>query len=237
MVNLIEKRHLASLLVVVLIGFLIAPGLAQAHRDDYIDETLVFQTLEHGEVELEYGVDYGDRPDPDDKFVRHTIAAEYGLTDQFMVNGKLLLESEFESALVEFRYRFYGEGEKLVDIAISGEFHLETVENSSDDYEFEPRLILSKDLKKFNFTINLPLNIPLKTAPVSFIPAGGLRYGFEENIKIGAEIKYNTHKKEGSLIPQIWFELPEETLLKLGYSQAFDKNTESFLRVFIEKEF
>jgi hypothetical protein len=231
------RRKLELMLNAVVLILLVAVVPAQAHRDDYIDETLVYQTLEQGETELEFGFDYGDRPEPDDKFTRYIFAAEYGLTERFMINGKFLLESEFDSALVEFRYRFFEEGGKPIDVAFSTEVEVENVENASDEYAVQPRLILSKDLDKLNFTVNLPLKIPFKSAPSEFIPAVGWRYDAGEVFKLGAEVKYNTLKEQGEVIPQVWFELPEEMLLKLGYSQGFDKNSESYMRVFLEKEF
>ncbi|MBT6716446.1 MAG: hypothetical protein HOB18_02240 [Nitrospina sp.] len=223
--------------VSIVFSFLILTCSAQAHRDDFIDETLVYETLEQGEIELEYGFDYGDRPEPSDKFTRHIFAIEYGLSERFMINGKLLVESGFDSALAEFRYRLFEEGEKPIDISFSTEFEVESVENDSDEYEVEPRLILSKDFEKLNFTLNLPLKIHFKSAPSEFIPAFALRYSWEEAFSIGTEVKYNTFKNEGSIIPQVWFSLPEHMLLKLGYSQGFDQNSESFMRFFLEKEF
>ena len=230
-------KHQLCLLICATVLCLILTQSVQAHRDDFIDETLVYRTLDQGEIELEYGLDYGDRPDPDDKFIRHIFAAEYGLTDRFMVNGKVLLESEFDLALVEFRYRFFEEGERLIDVAFSAEVEVENVENDSDEYHAQPRLIFSKDLEKLNFTVNLPLKIPFKSSPSEFIPAIGWRYDAAGVFKFGAEVKYNTFNKKGSVIPQVWFELPEEMLLKLGYSQGFDQNPESYMRTFLEKEF
>jgi hypothetical protein len=63
---------------------------ALAHREDYIDETLVFQTLEEHAVEPEYWFDYGTRPEAD--FTRHNVALEYGITDHLMIDGRATVD-------------------------------------------------------------------------------------------------------------------------------------------------
>jgi hypothetical protein len=55
---------------------LLGIGSAHAHREDYIDETLVFQTVEKGAIEPEYWFDYGHRGDTDTYFQRHNLAFE-----------------------------------------------------------------------------------------------------------------------------------------------------------------
>src|SRR5438105_2140381 len=57
---------------------------ARAHREDFIDETLVYQTLERGEFEPEYWFDYGHRSDVSRDFMRHNLAAEFGITEHWM---------------------------------------------------------------------------------------------------------------------------------------------------------
>jgi hypothetical protein len=55
---------------------------AFAHREDYIDETLVFATLDRGEVASQYWFDAGS--EDSDGFTRHHIALEYSITDHWM---------------------------------------------------------------------------------------------------------------------------------------------------------
>ena len=63
-----------------------------AHREDYIDETLVFATLDRGEVESQYWFDAGS--EDSDGFTRHHIALEYGITDHWMIDGRVSLLDE-----------------------------------------------------------------------------------------------------------------------------------------------
>jgi len=55
-------RHARSARLFVVTLSLLSARMALAHREDYIDETLVFQTLEEHVVEPEYWFDYGTRP-------------------------------------------------------------------------------------------------------------------------------------------------------------------------------
>jgi hypothetical protein len=72
--------------------FLLVTRPVQAHREDYIDETLVFQTVEQGAIEPEYWFDYGYRGDSDQYFERHNIALEYGLTQHLMMDSRITFD-------------------------------------------------------------------------------------------------------------------------------------------------
>lgn len=227
---------------------LITASIAFAHREDYIDETLVYLTLEKSEIEPEYWFDFGTRSLDNSKgkvdFIRHNFAIEYGITDHLMVDSRVTVGDEehesavFDSARFETRYRFFEEGEKPIDIAVSGEINTERDEENSLETGIEPRLILSKDfLKKLNLTLNLPLEIKILSAHREFIPSFGWRYNATSLLSFGSELKYNKHTREGAIIPQIWFALPHEITVKLGYSFGFDDNKEDFGRVAVEVGF
>ena len=218
-----------------------------AHREDYIDETLVYETLEKGEVEPEYWLDFGYESDTDsDKnigFLRHNFALEYGLTQHWMIDGRGTIRNmkdkkiTFESGRFETRYRFFDEGTEPIDVAISLEANTEQDEHGRQQPAIEPRLILSRDFKKLNLTLNLPEEVFLKTGELAFIPAWGFRYNTTHILRFGCEMRYNTHSHEDSVIPQIWFDLPYEITIKWGYSFGFNRNKESFGRVALEKGF
>src|SRR5215472_9784610 len=70
-------------LLVIGLSVLLA-RMTLAHREDYIDETLVFQTVQQHAVEPEYWFDYGTRPGTD--FTRHHVALEYGITSHLMLD-------------------------------------------------------------------------------------------------------------------------------------------------------
>ena len=218
------------------------PRNSFAHREDYIDETLVFLTLERKSFEPEYWFDAGRETDAQRDFYRHSVAVEYGITEHWMLDGRSSFKhetaqaNEFESARLESRYRFGDEGDRPVDVAVSGEFNVTHFAFANDEYGFEPRLILSKDIEQMNLTVNLPVEIPLDHGALSMVPAFGMRYDVSEAFRFGSEVKYDVEQKAGSVMPQIWLGFSESLTLKAGYSQNFAHNKERFLRVALEVE-
>ena len=125
----------------------------KAHREDYIDETLVFQTVEKGAIEPEYWFDYGHRGGGDVYFQRHNLALEYSLTDRLMFDARATADhpenrnANFDSGRFEARYRFGEEGDWPIDVALSGETNMRRLETDHYQYGIEPRLILSNSGK------------------------------------------------------------------------------------------
>jgi hypothetical protein len=224
------------------LAMLQAPN-ARAHKEDFIDETLVYLTSGKGEFEPEYWFDVGHRSDSGTDFTRHNVSTEYGITDHWMVEARGTMEQregeslKFNSARLETRYRLYDEGTLPVDIALSAEANVERDEDGVDRFGFEPRLILSKDFKKLNFTVNLSEEIPLDARREEFMIASGFRYDLSEHFSLGSELKYDVDDHEASVVPQIWFLLPHQLTVKAGFSYGFDRNKEKFLRLVVEKEF
>jgi len=217
---------------------------AQAHRDDYLDETLVYETVERSEVEAEYWFDYGSSSGSSDPFFRHNFALEAGVSDHWMVDARATIETpddgstRFDSARLESRFRFNDEGVWPLDIAISGEINVERDEDGSTTIGLDPRLVVSKDVgEKLNVTLNLSEEIPLESKSPDFIVAFGTRFNWTHLIRLGSELQYNTNEHAGSVVPQLWFALPHEITLKAGYSIGFDRNAEDFARIALEVEF
>ncbi len=215
--------------------------IALAHREDYIDETLVFQTVEEHAVESEYWFDYGTRPEGD--FTRHNIALEYGITDHLMIDGRVTVNdpdksnANFDSARLETRCRFAEEGDWPIDVALSGEANTRGLENGHYQYGLEPRLVLSKDFAKLNFTLNVAEELPVNRGAPSAELASGARYNATKLFRFGSELKYDVHERAAAVIPQIWLAFPRDITFKAGYSKGFDQNREDFVRFVIEVEF
>jgi len=223
-------------------GLTLLPArMALAHREDYIDETLVFQTLEEHAVEPEYWFDYGTRPEGD--FTRHNVSLEYGITDHLMIDGRTTIDNpdnskaNFDSARFEIRSRFADEGDWPIDIALSAEANTRRLENGRYQYGLEPRLILSKDFAKLNFTLNVAEELPVNRGAPSAELASGARYDATKLFRFGSELKYDVHERSGAVIPQIWLAFPHDITFKTGYSKGFDQNREDFVRFVIEAEF
>ena len=228
---------------VALLLLFLGTRTVDAHREDYIDETLVFQTVEEGAIEPEYWFDYGHRGDSETYFQRHNLSLEYGITDHLMIDGRVTFDhplnrsTNFDSGRFETRYRFSEEGAWPVDVALSGETNMRRLENGHYQYGVEPRLILSKDFSKLNVTLNVAEELPVNRGAPSVQLASGARYDMTQLLRFGSELKYDVHERSGSVIPQIWLALPHEITFKTGYSKGFDANREDFVRFVIEVEF
>jgi len=220
---------------------LLPVSMALAHREDYIDETLVFQTLDQHAVEPEYWFDYGTKPGGD--FTRHNVALEYGITDHLMIDGRATVDdpnkgnANFDSARLETRCRFAEEGDWPIDVALSAETNARRLENGHYQYGLEPRLVLSKDFAKLNFTLNVGEELPVNRGAPSVELASGARYDVTKLFRFGSELKYDVHEHGGTVIPQIWLAFPRDITFKAGYSKGFDQNREDFVRFVIEVEF
>jgi len=220
------------------------PVCVQAHRDDYINETVVYLTLAHNEHEGEYWLDEGWHSGGHDYFTRHNIATELGITDKWMVDGRATIATNhggpttFESARFETRYRFSDEGVEPIDVATSFEVNTERETDGSHTEGVEPRLIFSKDVQeKLNFTINLSEEVPLDGESASTHAAFGDRYNWTELIRVGSELQYDLNGHSGAFIPQVWFAVTPETTLKIGYAARIDREPSNFVRAALEVEF
>jgi hypothetical protein len=221
----------------------LAAATADAHEEDYIDETLVFQTIEKGAIESGYWFDYGYRGDSDTYFQRHNLALEYGITDRLMMDSRVTLDhpenqnTNFDFGRLETRYRFADQGDWPIDIAISGEGNVGRLENGNYQYGVEPRLILSKDFSKLNLTLNVAEELWANRGAPSVQLASGARYDLTQFFQFGSELKYDVHERGGSIIPQVWFAFPHNVTFKAGFSAGFDRNRENFARFVIQIEF
>ena len=223
---------------------LMAAPQALAHRDDYLDETFVYQTVESGELELEAWAETHHPLAGPNIFVS-TLSVECGLTSRWMADVAFQWDhpqgarTVFGRFRAETRYRFSEEGRKAVDLAISSEYELVRLGNGlPDEQELSPRLILSKDLwPKLNTTLNLDFPYEFSSREISFSYALGLRYPAESVFRIGAELRHKPSDRQATILPQIWY-VPQESLaLKLGLSEGLTARSEPwFLRFALEIE-
>jgi len=241
--KVIIRRTKRPLVLVALLWLAAVPSV-QAHRDDYLDETIVYLTLEQSELEIEYWIDGGRDREYSTDFYRHHAAAEWGITKHWMVDGRITIKSvegdntKLDGGRLETRCRFAEEGVLPVDVALSTEVNWERDEEDKIVPGVEPRAILSKDIhEKLNLTLNLSEEILLESGRCAFLVAGGIRYNWTDLLRLGTEWHHNTEEGGGSVIPQIWFAFRSGLTLKIGYSGGYGRNREDYGRIALEAEF
>lgn len=237
-------RSCAHILGLLLISTALWTREARVHRDDYLNETLVYLTLQRSEVETEYWFDHGRHPSGQGAFSRHNAALEWGIGNRWMVDGRVTFISEeqqgtnFGSGRLESRYRFSEEGVLPIDMAASFEVNLERESDGSTIVGIEPRVVLSRDFaEKLNFTVNLSEELPLDSSSAAFLVAFGTRFNWTQLFRVGSEVQYNFANHSGSAIPQVWLALPRDFTIKIGYSIGVDQEPDDFARAALEVEF
>ena len=235
-----SDNHVFRIILILFLTLLPAVKMFP-HRDDFLDETVVYLTLAQQELELEYWFDYGSLTGAG--FIRHNFASEYGITNRWMIDGRVTFNSpvisgfNFQSGRFETRYRFYDEGTLPVDIALSAEINSEKTVTGERETGIEGRFILSHDYaEKINLTLNISEEFTLDSGHGALFPSFGFRYDSNDLLRFGSEIKYNTYERSGSVIPQVWLTFGESVTLKFGYSEGFGNKKENFGRVAIEAE-
>lgn len=219
------------------------PIVSFAHKDDYLNETFVYRTLDRHELELEYWFDYHALTTVGAGQYQHTVSAEYGFTNVWMADialnyGNLSSAHTYELSRwrLETRRRFGEEGSRIPDIALSLE--LEGEQGIAEwEYQITPRLVLSHDFgSKLNTTLNLFVGIGMgHDAPIAPGYNFGVRYPGDGVLRIGAEvIQTFNHHVSSLLIPQIWILPWEEGVIKLGYAKAYGSEERYFVRLAFE---
>jgi len=219
---------------------------ALAHRDDYIDETFVYQTLGGHEFELELWAETREAPDHQ-THGWYTAAFEFGVTPRWTLDGATQAVSrdpglDFGRLRFETRYRFAEEGVWPVDLAISAEYEHETHSATGGETEdvLTPRLVLSRDLQpELNTTLNLDFPIRLSgETDATFAYALGVRYPAEGFLRGGVELKQQPSEHTATVFPQLWFALPHELTIKIGTGIGLTDETDRFVgRAVFEVEF
>ena len=152
-----EKR-LPALLSVV---WLLLPALGWCHREDYLNKTFVYQTVEPKELELEYWTQYGSALTSPVRLVewQQTGAVEFGFTGHWMIEGnttfRRLPGSDFRYLVtrIESRFRLFEEEDKILDPAFSVEYSHSNVAGKAE-HIIEPTFVLSKDFSRLNVTLD-----------------------------------------------------------------------------------
>ena len=214
------------------------PTVAFAHREDYLNKTFVYQTLDHKELELEYWVHYGSTSTSRTVLNawQHTASFEYGILEHWMIEAFSTFQHlpgrnlDYLATHVETRVRLFDEGKKFLDPAFSLEYTHSNAEGVSV-HSLEPTLVLSKDLQRLNFTLDLSLEHQLNAGhETEFGYAIATRYDTKHLFRIGAEAQGTFgHTTPHYLVPQIHLVLPSEVTAKVGVGFRFSGRVYRFL--------
>ena len=226
----------ATLLALAASFALCLPRAAIAHRDDYIHETFVYQTLERHEFEIELWEE-GHGGAGRATTLWSTAAFEYGVTSRWTLDaaGQWERASEatrFGRLRAETRYRFAEENRWPLDLALSAEYERERAgEGAGFEQTLTPRVVISKDLlRSFNSTLNLDLPIALEERhDVTFAWALGVRYPAEGSTRVGVEVQQRPAAHQAVVFPQLWFAFPHEMTVKLGTGIGLTQATEPLI--------
>ncbi len=206
-------------------GILFHASILWGHREDYLNKTFVYETVEQKELEFEYWAQYGSALTSPVRLVewQQTGAVEYGLSNHWMVEGnatfRRLPGGKFRYLIsnIESRFRLFEEGAKLLDPAFSIEYSHSNI-NGTSEHILEPTFVLSKDFSRLNFTLDFSLAKVLNTGEK--VEAGyalASRFDFRRFLRVGLESQGEfAHNAPHYLIPQLHLLLPHNLTPKFG---------------------
>jgi len=224
--------------------FFLSIHSAWAHREDYLNKTFVYQTIEPTELELEYWSKYGSESTSPVHLVawEHTGAVELGINDHWMIESNSTFrhspDHHFDHLItrVESRFRLFEEGAKFLDPAFSVEYSISNV-NQKTEHIIEPTFVLSKDFSRLNFTLNISTAKILNSSEGPDVGyAFASRYDFRRFLRVGFEAQGELgHDAPQYFIPQIHLLLPHEITPKFGVGVRYSGEGEKiFLKFVIE---
>jgi len=221
-------------LILGLLCVLILPATAIAHKDDYLDETFVYQTMEEGVLSLEYRSRYFDRSEDlaTDSYWNNGLFAEYGLSEQTMMEvrsawGTPESDSQFAGGFAQVRHRFGEEGKYFIDPAVAIEYEAER-EGNDLKQRASGMMILSKDIGDFNMTMNYAKLWALDNSDnpddqKSF----GIRYP-RHGVRWSVEYK-NLSKSKRYVLPAVQIPLAKTVSLKMGVGKGMNEQSPRYL--------
>lgn len=227
------KRSLLAIFGGILLVMCIS-SKAFADRRSYV-WTYEYQTMPKGMAEIEYYLTtkVPDTAKSNINTWEHQVELEYGITDRWDISLYQIFKQtntassskfEYNGFKIRTRYRFGEKGKYFID----PELYLEYIRNDdlSKPNIFEGKLILAKDLGKFNIAYNQILKQELEyDGETEHEYAFGASYEISPKIRLGLESKGNYTKDKYSLGPTVSL-ATEDFWVSLGVLSALNERTD-----------
>ena len=204
-----------------------------------------YSTAERGEFEVETFNDlHLHRANHSDTYAsNHEVELEYGLTDHFQLAGYAVWAWEqgapvaYDQWKAEVKYRLADAGTLPLDLAVYLEYANQNGSPPDDSDTVEGKVILSKDWRQWNATVNLVAEKQIQHASAAaFEWTAGLNYGWTPRLSTGLELQetlgtrhdFGLHRTEHELylMPTIgWSPTPHSKILigpAFGLTRATD---------------
>lgn len=181
------------LVFVVVVVLALAGGTASADQRSYV-WTYEYLTLAKDSAELEFYLEgkTKDRQKDSSSDWKQQIELEYGITDRLDAALYQVFEQKEEQSMkyggfkVRFRYRIAEKNDLPVDILL----YVEHQEKVDADNLFEGKLILAKDIGKFNIAYNqVYKQVYTSGGETRHEYALGMSYELAPSIRLGVESK------------------------------------------------
>ncbi len=208
-----RSHQTVRVLVIAVAAVLFIACSVQADRRGYV-WTYEYMTMPQGAAEVEYYLtlkaldldDFSDR-----NTWEHQVEFEYGLTDHWDVaiyqrwqhtNTAADDKFEYTGTKLRTRYRFAEKGVYPVDVLAYLEYKRPDGSESGD--ELEAKLVLAKDLGKFNVAYNQIVEQGLRHGgKAEHEYASGVSFEFDPTLKVGLESTGNYSEDKYYLGPTV----------------------------------
>lgn len=231
-----NKTHLVATLVFLLIT-------CNAFSQESFYRVYQFETPLKGHVELTGWNTFVDKSDVSenyfgktisrDRLFAHSIEAEFGVSNHFVLAGYADFEDpkghnlNYTGARIEARYRFGERFDHFINAALYAEYIIPNHANSSSQ-EIEGKLILDKDLNDFRLVLNPGFSKYIsgdENKDIQPTLSAGLYYRRNSFIQPGVEFYENFYDKTPMIFPTLDLNLSGNIVWNVGV--GFGLNGES----------
>lgn len=183
--GIIKMKKLVLSMVILSLSAVAVP--ARADVRPYV-WTYGYMTPSRGELELEWWAEFQQKAN---RLVSiPLVEAEYGITDHWVAGlyGVGIKDGsqhwKFDAVKLEQRYRLFEPGILPVDTTLYLEYKHDFVEKVN---ELEGKVIFSKDVGKFNATLNLIMEKAVEESVTSYGYSAGVSYPISSKVTPGVE--------------------------------------------------